>query len=509
MHKRHPLFVIAASLLAVMLFSGFGFPFKKKKYEAPISKDTLQPDKVLFDRAIKDIEHGNYESARLVLNTLINTYDTSEYLAKAKLAIADSWYREGGAHGLAQAEAEYKDFILFYPNMEEAAQSQYKVCEIHYKQIEKADRDSSQATRAEDECRTVITQFPNARNYVDKASQYLRNVQEVLADKEFQAGDFYHHRGAFPAAANRFSFLTQQYPLYSAADEALWEEADSYRKMGDRFETQEGDALTKIVKDYPLSAHVNDAKARLTALKRTVPDADPNAYARQKFELENRTRPSMLSKGLGLFEGKPDVHLAAKSGAPAMQSYRPPVPVSVPAAAAGVQSGISDVVGNVVNDSSNLDKSPDARMSSQNGTVVPEGAGTGEQKASVGSNGETTEPGGAAGTPAAPVPAAPAHSALLTTAAAIANAVPTPTNHPVTPKQLKEYQKKQQQMQEKAAKAAKKKGLTPEAQSDAAKTAANAAVPVGAAPAQQVAAPGVPAGTPGTPGTPIMTPQHP
>ena len=88
---------------------------------------------------------ASYEVARITLNTLINTYDTSEYLAKAKLAIADSWYREGGAHGLAQAEAEYKDFILFYPTMEEAAESQWKVCEIHYKQMEKADRDTAQA----------------------------------------------------------------------------------------------------------------------------------------------------------------------------------------------------------------------------------------------------------------------------------------------------------------------------------------------------------------------------
>src|SRR5437764_5266936 len=137
--------------------------FRGKKYENPITADTQQPDKILFDKAIKNIEKGNYEVARLTLNTLINTYDTSEFLAKAKLAIADSWYREGGAHGLAQAEAEYKDFILFYPNMEEAAQSQYKVCEIHYKQMEKADRDAAQATRAEDECRQVLNQFPNSK----------------------------------------------------------------------------------------------------------------------------------------------------------------------------------------------------------------------------------------------------------------------------------------------------------------------------------------------------------
>src|SRR6202166_466202 len=112
--------------------------FKHTKYENPISKDTQQPDKVLFDKAMKDVEKGRYEVARLTLNTLINTYDTSEFLAKAKLLIADSWYREGGSHGWAQAEAEYKDFILFYPQMEEAAESQWKVCDIHYKQMETA-----------------------------------------------------------------------------------------------------------------------------------------------------------------------------------------------------------------------------------------------------------------------------------------------------------------------------------------------------------------------------------
>ena len=145
-----------------MLLS-FAAAFAGKKYENPITKDTQQPDKVLFDKAINDIEHGRYELARLTLQTLINTYDTSEYLAKAKLAIADSWFREGGAHGLAQAEAEYKDFILFYPTMEEAAEAQEKVCDIQYKQMEKADRDPMHALRAEDECQQLLLQFPNSK----------------------------------------------------------------------------------------------------------------------------------------------------------------------------------------------------------------------------------------------------------------------------------------------------------------------------------------------------------
>jgi outer membrane protein assembly factor BamD len=117
--------ILVAVLAAAVLFTA---GCRRKKYENPIGKDTEQPDKVLFDKAVADIERGRYEVARLTLNTLINTYDTSEFLAKAKLAIADSWMREGGSHGMAQAEAEYKDFILFYPTMEESAEAQEKIC---------------------------------------------------------------------------------------------------------------------------------------------------------------------------------------------------------------------------------------------------------------------------------------------------------------------------------------------------------------------------------------------
>jgi GWxTD domain-containing protein len=86
-----------------------------------------QPDQVLYDRAISDIAHGNYATARLTLNTLINTYTDSVYLIRAKLAIADSWAREGGAHGLAQAQVEYKDFIQFFPNTPEAQEAQQRL----------------------------------------------------------------------------------------------------------------------------------------------------------------------------------------------------------------------------------------------------------------------------------------------------------------------------------------------------------------------------------------------
>ena len=289
---------------------------KRHKYDNPITKDTQQPDKVLFDKAINDVEHSRFEVARFTLQTLINTYDTSEYLAKAKLAIADSWFREGGAHGLAQAEAEYKDFILFYPAMEEAAEAQDKVCDIHYKQMEKSDRDPMHALRAEDECRQLLVQFPNSK-FAPEAQQKLRDIQEVLADAEFRSAMFYHTKGGFPAAANRFQGMVDQFPLYSGADESLWQLADSYQHMGDRFENQQVAALTRIVKDYPLSVHADAARAKLKEMNRPVPEADPVAYARMKYELENHTKTSLMSHFFGAFPHQPQHEHGGQVGKPA------------------------------------------------------------------------------------------------------------------------------------------------------------------------------------------------
>jgi outer membrane protein assembly factor BamD len=348
---------------------------RRHKYDNPIAKDTQQPDKVLFDAAINDLEHGRFERARLELQTMMNTYDTSEYMAKAKLAIADSWYREGGAHGMAQAEAEYKDFILFYPQMEESAEAQEKICKMQYNQMDKSDRDTMHALRAEDECRQLLVQFPNSK-FAPEAQQYLRNVQEVLADREFKVGHFYYHKGSMPSAVNRLSAVATQFPLYSQADEALWESADAYRRMGDRFENQQADAYAKIVRDYPLSSHVQEAKAKLEEMKRPVPEADPVRYAAMKYELENRTRRSLVGKVWEPFSGKADTINSAKSGTPQMTGFRPTIPASVPAAAAN-PGGVTDVSAGIAADTSALDKNPDARAAASQGANADGSAAAG------------------------------------------------------------------------------------------------------------------------------------
>ena len=176
------------------------------------------------------MSHGKYEAARLNLQTLINTYPDSEYVARAKLSIGDSWLAEGGAAGLTQAESEYKDFITFFPNMPEAAEAQMKIADIHFRQIGKPDRDFEHAKRAEEEYRQMLLQYPDSK-LAEQARIKLLQVQEILAEREYRIGRFYYMRENWPAAMARLKTLTDTYPLYSKADDALFMLGDAYERQ--------------------------------------------------------------------------------------------------------------------------------------------------------------------------------------------------------------------------------------------------------------------------------------
>ena len=230
---------------------------------------------------------------------------------------------------------------------------------IEYKQMDKADRDKTHAMHAEEECRQLLTQFPNSK-FAPQGQQLLRNIQEVLADAEFRVGGFYHTKGVFYSAANRLQGLTDHYPLYSRADEALWQLADSYAHMGKRFRDKSAAAYAEIVRNYPLSPYAQAAKKKLIEMEKPVPEPDPVALARQKYELDNREKIGMVSHFWGIFTSHPDVRMAAKSGAPPMEGFHPTIPVTVtPSAAAATTTEVS---GTLISGPSALDTQPDARQ---------------------------------------------------------------------------------------------------------------------------------------------------
>ena len=334
MKKRH----ILNAFLGIAILGGLATnsnaqlikkPGAKKN---PPKKDTdanssAQPDKILYDRALDDIKHARYVEGRLALQTLINTYPDSEYLAKAKLAVADSYYKEGGTSNLTQAVAEYKDFITFFPFLDESAYAQMQVGMAHYKMMEKSDRDSSQAQMAEDEFQAMLLKYPQS-TFAPQAEQRLREVQEVLADGEYKIAHYYYTKQDYRASAARLMEVTSRYPLYSQSDEALWLLGDIYThvKQGLKNEDQRnywtvasGRVYSTIAQQYPLSPRAAEAKARLKQMGMPVPAPNPEALARMQKEQEyekQHHQNAMLKTPKNMLHGAPDVSGAAHVGQP-------------------------------------------------------------------------------------------------------------------------------------------------------------------------------------------------
>lgn len=303
------------------------------KVQNPLANiDSKQPDKGLYDRAIDSMKHGHYEVARTLLETLINTYPDSEYLARAKLAVGDSWYQEGGTAAWQQAEAEYKDFQTFFPNLPEASEAQLKVANIHYRQMEKPDRDFAQAMRAADEYKTLIQTYPDSP-LVPEAKQRLREVQEVLAERQYRIANFYFLRQNLAASQARLQSLVDSYPLYSKIDEALYTlgqlyerealamrkqnipEAQKERLVAD-FQKHAIESYSRIVTRYPAMDRADDAKRRLQGLNAPVPTPTAEAMAESKAEEQSRRNVSMMQGMVGNFKKHPMVAKASRVGEP-------------------------------------------------------------------------------------------------------------------------------------------------------------------------------------------------
>ncbi len=307
------LFLLSATKCDAQIFHK-----KKKINKSTSAENTAEPDKILYDRAMADIKHGRHEVGRLNLQTLINTYPDSEYLAKAKLAIADSFYKEGGTANMTQAVQAYKDFDIFFPMLPEAAYAQLQVAMTHFKQLEKPDRDRTHARAAEEEFQTFLTKYPNDP-LAPKAEQHLREVQELLAEGDFRIGYYYYVKEDKKAAESRLRSVVNRYPLYSKSDQALW-------MLGSIWQGTEKREFAvpyyaRIVRNYPLSPLVPEAKNRLKALGAPVPQPDPQAVAWMTAELNApRQRETLIKKPMSLVRTGPkqEMDKAAKFGKPTM-----------------------------------------------------------------------------------------------------------------------------------------------------------------------------------------------
>jgi outer membrane protein assembly factor BamD len=257
-------------------------------------------DRVLFEEATTQARKGNYDTSRLLYNTIITTYPDSPFLPLSKLAIADTFYLEGTTSALIQAGAAYQDWLTFFPTDPLADDVMLKQAEAEMRQMGLSDRDVTHARKAEQRLKVLLQQFPNTALREDVKTR-LREVQENLAQHTAQVGDFYWERykqkkGGLKGAQSRYREVLDKYPDYSETDKILFRTANTY------LEEEEPDEAAKyfqrIVRDYPNSQYAQKSREQLEVIGAEVPTPNPQAV-----KVVEQERPgfmgSLMSQVLG------------------------------------------------------------------------------------------------------------------------------------------------------------------------------------------------------------------
>ncbi len=317
---------------------------KDEKVQSLAGADAKLPDKQLYDKALVAMNKGHFDVARLDLQTMLNTYPDSQYQMRAKLAIADSWYKEGGTAALTQAESEYADFRVFFPNAPEAAEAQMRIGDIYFRQMDKPDRDYAKTLHAEEEYRRMLTDYPNApKQLMVQAKQRLREVQEVLATREATIAAYYATRENWAAVIARYQTVADTYPLYSHLDDALVGLGDAYEaqaryvrglkvqgqgeagkaKLEQLYDGLAADCYRKVVLEHSAAPHVEDARERLEAMGLPVPTPTAAQVAASEALENSRSTYTLASRAKVMFLHQPDTVVAARDGDPSLSDPKP------------------------------------------------------------------------------------------------------------------------------------------------------------------------------------------
>ena len=267
----------AVAVLAAAVAFGASCGGKKAPKTVPVGT----PNQTLYEKGVALINQRKFESARKSL-TEVGTREATppELDALVKLAIADSYFYQTGLENLIEAQSRYTQFVSFYPSHEMASYAQFQIGVCYLRQSPQPHLDQSFTRQAMDEFDKVARLDPQGR-YVLSAAQMREFCIQKLAQHDYDVGRFYIRRKAWNGAVARFKDILEYYPSYSATDGVYYNIGYCLMKAGN-----DADAeiyLQKIVRDYPASRYVPEAKEALAKLKKpaapVAPPTEPAAGA--------------------------------------------------------------------------------------------------------------------------------------------------------------------------------------------------------------------------------------
>lgn len=256
--------------LVVMLVVSFSFTGCKSKKNVQLDPGEIGSDKEIYEKARKGMKRDP-EKARLLFKEIMHLYPDSIYSRRAKIGIADSYFKQKDSASLIMAATEYQEYVNLYPNSPDAVYAKHQIAMCYFKQVKKPGRDQTNTHMAVRALESMIKQYPGTTEAED-AKKKLEKVRQGLAEHYYRIGKSNFHLSAFKGAVARFKQVMDEFPEYKDQDKVFFLTGRSYYGMRDLDSAIS--FFRKIVNSYPKSKFAKKSESLIKKISQMIAQRD-------------------------------------------------------------------------------------------------------------------------------------------------------------------------------------------------------------------------------------------
>jgi outer membrane protein assembly factor BamD len=218
----------------------------------------LSPEQLL-ERGQTLLNDRKWTESIAAFETFVIQFPTHPRVQEARFRMAEGYY---GKKEYITAGAEFSRLASDYPAGPYADDARFKVCESYFRLSPKTQLDQQYTKSAYDHCQSLIAYFPDSE-FAERAKVFSVDLRNKLAEKEFQAGEFYFKRNAFDSAIIYYETTLRDYADSEQAPRALSRLISVYQSLG--YKEEEEAARQRLLKDYPTSPEARAIQSPATA----------------------------------------------------------------------------------------------------------------------------------------------------------------------------------------------------------------------------------------------------
>jgi outer membrane protein assembly factor BamD len=151
----------------------------------------------------------------------------------------------------ATAATHFERLVIDFPSSPLNLTARHQICESYYRLSPRPALDQEFTVSSLLHCQSISDIYPGTAEALQAAAHVIE-LQEKLAQKVFENGDFYFRRRAYDSAVVYYQEVLTQYPNTTFGPAALAQLIETYTRIGYVEDAEE--ARTRLRTEYPQSA---------------------------------------------------------------------------------------------------------------------------------------------------------------------------------------------------------------------------------------------------------------